>query len=129
MEARQPDVQFAFEHELAGRAPRRARHAVAALLEGAGDSMATRVLWTVSELVTNVIMHSHDGGVVKAWLSRPDGRVRVEVEDHSSTLPVAPSGVSPGSYGLHVVERASDAWGVELTRFGKVVWAEFARTR
>jgi anti-sigma regulatory factor (Ser/Thr protein kinase) len=125
MNGRPADVQFAFDHGT--EAARNARHAVAALFDGPDDPIADAVLLTVSELVTNVVMHSGDGGVVKAWNPSLDGCLRVEVEDHSPIPPVVGGEVTIGGRGLLIVDRTADAWGVEPRPAGKVIWAEFSR--
>jgi anti-sigma regulatory factor (Ser/Thr protein kinase) len=115
------DVCFAFERELI--VPSVARRALAELLHGSDDVMVNRVLLAVSEVVTNAVVHTSSGGVMRVWARGPDGRLRVEVEDYSPVLPV----VGGDGRGLVVVERSADAWGVERTATGKVVWAEFNR--
>ncbi|MEY2554209.1 MAG: hypothetical protein QOC57_2069 [Ilumatobacteraceae bacterium] len=125
MKGRPADVQFAFDHGT--EAPRKARRAVAELFDRPDDPIAEAVLLAVSELVTNVVMHSGDGGVVKAWNPSVDGRLRVEVEDHSPIPPIVGGEANIGGRGLLIVDRTADAWGVEPRRPGKVIWAEFSR--
>jgi anti-sigma regulatory factor (Ser/Thr protein kinase) len=85
------------------------------------DFGAIRLL--VSELVTNVIRHTPAGhGVLRM---RCNSRVlRVEVEDDGPGVPATP--VEPdrehgGGFGLYLVDRLSDRWGV---RDRTCVWFE-----
>jgi anti-sigma regulatory factor (Ser/Thr protein kinase) len=129
---RPPDVRFQFEHD--DSAPRRARAAIDPLVGEPGDPIADDVRLTVSELVTNVVRHTDDGGLLEAWDPKPDVPLRLEVSDSDRTevLP-PPAGVQAGSefggHGLHIVDATSDEWGVEPTADGKKVWAEFDRKR
>ncbi|GHJ42359.1 SpoIIE family protein phosphatase [Streptomyces sp. TS71-3] len=83
------------------------------------------------ELITNVLVHTGSAATVtvRAPEDRTDGkpRMRVEVEDASSTLPrrreTGESGVS--GRGLLLVDELSDGWGVESRGEGKCVWSEF----
>ncbi|MEU1279744.1 SpoIIE family protein phosphatase [Streptomyces sp. NPDC005805] len=109
---------------------RSSRHMVRAAVRawGAGDR-ADEIELAADELITNALMHTDGGAVVTARvLSGPGRRLRVEVEDRSSALPrrrdAGESGVS--GRGLMLVDRISDAWGVESRGSGKCVWCEFA---
>jgi anti-sigma regulatory factor (Ser/Thr protein kinase) len=90
------------------------------------DHAAIRLL--VSELVTNVIRHTPAGrGTLRV---RCNGEVlRVEVEDDGPGVPAAP--VHPdreqgGGFGLFLVDRLSDRWGV---RDRTCVWFEMDARR
>lgn len=124
-----PDVRFAFDHDPS--ASRQARTAIEPLLSDKDDPIADDVQLTVSELVTNVVRHTEDGGLLEAWDPRPDVPLRVEVSD-TDQQPVQLAQdrlVGQGGHGLHIVESVSDRWGVELKEHGKTVWAEFDRNR
>jgi anti-sigma regulatory factor (Ser/Thr protein kinase) len=114
-------VELPFGHTTV--APGFARRALRPLLEPADPALAADVELVVSELVSNVVRHTHDGGVLRAWVS--DGAVRVEVADVDQRLPAvhvtAPS--EPGGRGLLMVDRVADVWGVEAEPTGKRVWA------
>ena len=61
---------------------------------------------------------------VRAQLS--GGTVRIEVRDPGRDGPVELRAPGPrGGYGLFLVERLTDRWGVEL-RDGTMVWAELS---
>lgn len=110
------------------RAPMLARRA---LNERFGEELspaasgALRLL--VSELVTNAVRHASTTGEVrlKAW-STPQG-LRVEVRDPGEGF--APGTPTPrgadGGYGLVLVERMAQRWGVDRDE-GTCVWFELA---
>lgn len=90
-------------------------------MDVAVDWDAVRLL--VSELVTNVIRHTPGGrGVLRV---RCNSRVfRVEVEDDGPGVPhqpVVPDRQQGGGFGLYLVDRLSDRWGV---RDRTCVWFE-----
>jgi anti-sigma regulatory factor (Ser/Thr protein kinase) len=127
---RPPDVKLAFGHE--PDAPRRARREIRRLVADPDDPIAEAVVLTASELVTNTLRHTEDGGEMRAWDPQPDVPLRLEVEDHDSTIPTAqtnPDPDRPGGRGLKIVEDVADEWGVHPTDTGKVVWAEFDRNQ
>jgi anti-sigma regulatory factor (Ser/Thr protein kinase) len=69
----------------------------------------------ISELVTNAIRH---GGSKRPLVLRArwDGEVRVEVVDHGDGFlprPRAGTVEDPGGFGLFLVGRLADRWGVE----------------
>ncbi|WP_083975112.1 ATP-binding protein [Kitasatospora mediocidica] len=82
----------------------------------------------VSELVTNAVVHgTREGRLV--WLSlrfRADGRLRVEVHDSSSRLPVQQQAEHRDSHGrgLFLVNSLADDWGSHPRPcgIGKIVW-------
>ncbi len=78
----------------------------------------------VSELAANAILHAESPFIVSLQLT--DTRLRIEVSDHSSSVPVpAPFAASSRSgWGLVILDKVVDAWGVEAFDGGKVVWAE-----
>ena len=83
----------------------------------------------ITELITNALRHSGitsgDQIGVKAELT--DGTVRIEVHDPGRDGPVEvrKPGVRGGGYGLFLVERLTNQWGVER-RNGTTVWAELS---
>ena len=117
-----------FGHEAS--APRRVRKALEPLIATPGDPIADDVRVVASELVSNVVQHTDDGGTVRAWDPKPDVPFRLEVEDSDDATPQAATDASEqGGRGLHIVDDRTDAWGVEHTTPGKTVWAEFDRTK
>jgi anti-sigma regulatory factor (Ser/Thr protein kinase) len=117
----EPDVEFEFGHD--ETAPSGARHALERLFP-VRDRFAEDVQLATSELVTNVIRHTDDGGRMRAWDNVP---LRVEVYDLNPILPAPPDYADErGGHGLRVVERVSDRWGAHPDADGKIVWAEFS---
>ncbi|MGW7355541.1 SpoIIE family protein phosphatase [Streptomyces sp. NPDC054802] len=108
---------------------RSARHMVRAAVESWGvRHRADEIELAADELITNALVHTDGGAIVTVRVpAGGERRLRVEVEDRSSALPrrreVSVSGIS--GRGLMLVERLSDAWGVESRGTGKSVWCEF----
>ena len=125
MEPGEPNVRLEFDNDEA--APRQARQALASLFTGPDDPIADAVTLTASELVTNVVRHTDSAGVMQAWDPKPDVPLRLEVEDHERALPKVVSDPTIGGRGLSIVDNMADAWGVDPTVDGKVIWAEFNR--
>ncbi|MEU0391635.1 SpoIIE family protein phosphatase [Streptomyces sp. NPDC006208] len=108
---------------------RSARHMVRAAVRAWGArERADEIELVADEMITNALMHTDGGAIVTARvLSGAERRLRVEVEDRSSALPrrreAGESGVS--GRGLLLVDRLTEAWGVESRGSGKCVWCEF----
>jgi anti-sigma regulatory factor (Ser/Thr protein kinase) len=109
-------------------APAAAREAVDAAFAGRiEDDALAEVILLVSEVVTNAVRHGRDDdGTVELGLALGDDSVRVEVVDAGSgfTPPRRSSDPeAPGGWGLVVVERLADRWGVEAPG-STLVWFE-----
>lgn len=117
-----PDISFEFGNDPA--APRAARQALEPLFPSNGE-LAANVGLVASELVSNVVLHTGDGGRMDAWNANP---LRLEVRDHDPHLPTPPTdSYEVGGRGLRIVAGCADRWGAVRARDGKFVWAEFAR--
>jgi anti-sigma regulatory factor (Ser/Thr protein kinase) len=105
-------------------APRRARHALRSWLDDVDceDPVPDDALIVVSELVTNVVMHTASDSVVIAAFD--DNRLRIEVHDGDPHGLVAATGAAVRGFGLSILESLCDAWGWEPTDSGKRVWTE-----
>jgi len=125
VECRPPDVHFEFDND--PEAPRGARQALARLFSDPHDELADAVKLTASELVSNVVLHTDGGGLLRAWIPSLGAPVRLEVGDQMDRMPLLQSRAGPGGKGLAIVDSVSDAWGVVPVDGGKVVWAEFGR--
>jgi anti-sigma regulatory factor (Ser/Thr protein kinase) len=102
-----------------------ARAFVDSVLAGTGlDHLVYTATLLVSELAANAILHS--GTPLEVVVRRKDDRVRVEVHDGNSQLPVRKnySNMSGTGRGLMLVERLATEWGSDRTAGGKVVWFE-----
>ncbi|MFI9205726.1 SpoIIE family protein phosphatase [Streptomyces sp. NPDC053048] len=82
----------------------------------------------VSEMVTNVLVHTDGDALLIAEISgRPGGRrVRVDVEDASDELPHRrhPGEMASSGRGLVLMELLAGAWGVDPRGEGKNIWFE-----
>lgn len=102
------------------------RHALRELLSHWRERESAAVAeLLMSELVTNALVHTEHGAVVKATVA--DSRLRVEVRDFIDAPPTpnAPT-EDDGTHGrgLVLVEGLADAWGVRSQGLGKMVWFE-----
>jgi hypothetical protein len=118
----EPDIAFEFNNDPS--APRAARVALGPLFPNDGE-FADDVSLVASELVSNVVLHTRDGGHMHAW---DDDPLRLEVHDHDPRLP-SPTGYvdERGGRGLEIVDGIADDWGARLDEDGKTLWAEFRR--
>lgn len=118
---RAPDLTVEFTGDV--RAPHRSRAAVSSLFRQHPDLLED-VRLVVSELITNAVMHTPIGGVLRVWLLGGGGW-RVEVEDHSDRPPEAVTSAREiGGRGLELVALLAGRWGSVPLHEGKVVWAE-----
>ncbi|MEX2195048.1 MAG: ATP-binding protein [Thermoleophilaceae bacterium] len=106
-----------------------ARHRVDELeLEGAARRLLTLL---VSELVTNSVRHAA-GSSIGLAVEIDDGMARVEVIDAGAGFapPPAPrpGEQRPSGWGLYLVERFADRWGVSADG-PTCVWFEIDRDR
>lgn len=80
----------------------------------------------VSELVTNAIRHGSGPPLLRlTW----DGRLLcISVSDLRDRWPQPPAvqNTEPGGFGIQMVERLAQRWGVIARAPGKTVWAELA---
>lgn len=82
----------------------------------------------VSELVTNVLVHTDEDAVLTAQLLGVPGarRLRVDVGDRNDDMPHprTPGEMASSGRGLLLIKRLSHAWGVEPRGDGKAIWFE-----
>ncbi len=111
------------------RAPAAARRFVVAALrlDGHETGLVEDAAPVMTELAANALMHARSAFRV-AVTSEP-GVVCISVYDASSVLPVPRDRelMAQSGRGLGLVAALSRRWGVDLTRDGKVVWAELRR--
>lgn len=108
-----------------------ARNALLAVDDTIEPDLMADVKLLVSELITNSVRHSGVGPPDSVGLDvAVDSRtVRVEVRDPGTGFeprPRDPDRSTPGGWGLYLVDRLADRWGVvrnQLTR----VWFEIDR--
>ncbi len=122
-------IELRFRHAARPTAIGRARHDVEdALAVAAVDSRTSGdVLLLVSELVTNAVRHARGKRFEVRLEVRPDA-LRLEVHDQGAGFvpEIAPSDDGTGGYGLYIVDRLADRWGVERDPSG-VIWLEVDR--
>jgi anti-sigma regulatory factor (Ser/Thr protein kinase) len=86
------------------------------------------LLLLTTELVTNAVRHGgRPGSEIDVTLLRTDTAVRVEVGDPGPGFD--PGASAPGhdrGWGLFLVDRLADRWGVERIGNRTVVWFELA---
>ncbi|MEW2175480.1 SpoIIE family protein phosphatase [Streptomyces sp. NPDC005406] len=82
----------------------------------------------VSEMATNVLVHTDGDALMVAQASGELGerRLRVEVSDGSDELPHKrrPGEMASSGRGLVLMEMLADAWGVDPRGAGKSIWFE-----
>src|SRR4051794_13581006 len=112
-----------------------ARHAIREALSGELDERRLEdVELIVSELATNSVRHAgcDAGGELSVEADVRDDRVRLRMCDHGEGFeerhPQPPPAEASGGFGLVLLDRLSERWGVQ--RDGDFcVWFEVARSR
>ncbi|CAM5465671.1 magnesium or manganese-dependent protein phosphatase [Streptomyces tanashiensis] len=95
------------------------------------DQLDSAVLM-VSEMVTNVLVHTDGDALLVAEVACGEKarRLRVEVSDGSDELPHKrhPGEMASSGRGLVLMEMLADAWGVDPRGEGKAIWFELNET-
>ncbi len=88
------------------------------------DGVVSTVELLTSEVVTNAILHTESAPELVVAVA--ESRVRIEVHDGSSAVPVVlqPDPYAQSGRGMTIVDRLACAWGVEHVPTGKRVWFE-----
>ncbi len=122
-------VELRFRHAARPAAIGRARHEVedALTTQDVDDATSGDLMLLVSELVTNAVRHAR-GDSFEVRLELGPERVRLEVRDEGAGFQpsIQPSEDGTGGYGLYIVDRLADRWGVERDP-GGVIWLELDR--
>jgi anti-sigma regulatory factor (Ser/Thr protein kinase) len=109
-----------------------ARRAVTEAAEGhVGREMVDTTRLLVSELVTNGILHGGTAEPVRVSLRFDDSGLRVEVADCGPGFVPKPRAIGSeelNGFGLFLVERLADRWGVERNDRTHV-WFELGNER
>lgn len=96
------------------------------------DQLESAVL-LVSELVTNVLVHTDDEAVLIAHVTGMPGtrRLHIEVADRSDEMPHrrSPGEMASSGRGLLLMEELADSWGVDPRGDGKCIWFELYEVR
>ena len=113
-------------------APAAASQARAVVNEELGRAVSAKVLedatLLVSELVTNAVRHAPRAGIpqIELRLKLDPERVRVVVSDPGAGFvvePRLPTASESSGWGLYLVDRIADRWGV-ITKDRSEVWFE-----
>jgi anti-sigma regulatory factor (Ser/Thr protein kinase) len=122
-------VELHIRHDSRPAAIGRARHEVEDALAGADvdESTSGDLMLLVSELVTNAVRHARGEAFEVRLQVQPDV-LRLEVHDHGTGFEprIKPSDDGCGGYGLYIVDRLADRWGVERDA-GGTIWLELDR--
>jgi anti-sigma regulatory factor (Ser/Thr protein kinase) len=119
---------FELQLDVGSTAASEARTAVGALDGRADADVLDDVRLLLSEVVTNAVRHSGApaGAKIGLRVSVTHGRVRAEVTDGGRGFEPTPRELpqlESGGWGLHLVDRLADRWGVERGRAPRV-WFE-----
>ncbi|MEV7465996.1 SpoIIE family protein phosphatase [Streptomyces kronopolitis] len=106
-----------------------ARRQVRALLHDWADpDQVDSAVLMVSEMVTNVLLHTDGDALLVAEVTGERGsrRVRIDVADSSDELPHrrCPGELASSGRGLVLLELLAGAWGVDPRGDGKSTWCE-----
>jgi anti-sigma regulatory factor (Ser/Thr protein kinase) len=118
------------ELEPGASAAGQARAALAALRGRIDPGALEDIRLLVSELVSNSVRHAGaDRDLVHLAVTTRPGSVRVEVSDGGTGFQPSARDTTdldtPGGWGLHLVDRLADRWGVETGRRTRV-WFELS---
>jgi anti-sigma regulatory factor (Ser/Thr protein kinase) len=126
----QVDAGSGFRMQVNGgpEAASRARAELAHLCGDLDPPLLDSVRLLVTELVTNSVRHANAAAIELAVMVGAD-RVRVEVANPGGTFEPRPREDTESGWGLFLIDRLSDAWGVEESGSGlQRVWFEIGRT-
>ena len=87
------------------------------------------VTLTVTELVTNAVVHAHSAATVTLLDHRGGVQVRVQDEDPMAPELQSPTPDESGGRGMVLIDALSDQWGVEPAPPGKIVWLDITGDR
>ncbi len=110
-----------------------ARNALVPIERRVDEELMADVRLLVSELVTNSVRHADmpPPGTVSLDVSLDARRIHVEVRDNGSGFEPRrrrPGQSKAGGWGLYLVERLADRWGVMRNTFTRV-WFEIDLTK
>lgn len=95
-------------------------------LTGENPDRVADVLLVVNELVSNAYRYTSEPSFLRIEVSL--GKIRVEITHDSQAHPPLRKVSRPQrGYGLVLVARLSDRWGVDRAHGGTVVWADLPR--
>jgi anti-sigma regulatory factor (Ser/Thr protein kinase) len=126
--AHEAGTELSVRFERGPTAAAAARDALRGLEQRLDGAVLDDIRLLVSELVTNAIRHADapSGGEVGVDVSINGAGVRVEVADPGAGFEPAPRAdviTKPGGWGLYLVDRIADRWGV-IRNHANRVWFE-----
>ena len=105
-------------------APRAARHRVAQVGRPSPD-LRDAIKLLCSELVTQAVERSADGGSIELRMWMPEDVVRVELEGSHSTVGVrAPD---PRTFAALLLNQIADRWALDIIDEHACIWYEIDR--
>jgi anti-sigma regulatory factor (Ser/Thr protein kinase) len=125
------DVDLTMELPPAPASASAAREALAPLGERLPEELLESIRLLVTELITNSVKHGRiDERQVRVNVTLTPEVLRVEVTDGGNGFepppPPADPSDTPSGWGLYLVDRLADRWGVE-EEDGTLVWFEIDR--
>ncbi|MEG3630990.1 SpoIIE family protein phosphatase [Streptomyces poriticola] len=104
------------------------RHLGDLLHDWPSDEQRDSAVLLLSEMLTNVLVHTDADALLVAEVTGTPGerRIRVEVKDSGDDLPHRrrPGEMASSGRGLMLIELLADAWGVAPRGQGKSIWFE-----
>jgi anti-sigma regulatory factor (Ser/Thr protein kinase) len=122
-------LKLSFQFPATAEAPRLARQAIDGLLpERLQPERADDARLLASELVSNAVRHGDvpEGKAITLSIQVSDATVKIAVQQPTPASPaliLEPSAAGAGGFGLNLVARLADSWGVEHGVPGKVWFA------
>jgi anti-sigma regulatory factor (Ser/Thr protein kinase) len=90
---------------------------------GVDPRIVDQAVLVTSELVTNAVLHGASPLRLELHVADDVLHVLVEDGDDHEPVPVPDSEAGPeGGFGLRIVERLADEWGIAPRDHGKAVW-------
>jgi anti-sigma regulatory factor (Ser/Thr protein kinase) len=123
------DGRLSLQLDRGPNAAAKARGGLASLGDDLDGSLLETLQLLVTEVVTNSVRHARADTVLLSVLVG-DSTVRAEVTDHGPGFDparVGPLSSAHTGWGLFLVERLADGWGVNKDRDGTRVWFELHR--
>ena len=118
---------FSFRFPRDPKTVRSARGALAGMNDGLPPARLYDASLCLAELVSNAVRHPREAGDVDLTIAMAEDRLRVEVADPGHGFEIEPPGNGrEGGWGLQIVDRLADGWGIEAGE-RTVVWFEILR--
>lgn len=103
------------------------REFVAQALHSRPAELVDRAVLVASELVSNVVRHTPNGGKIEVIVAAQQLRLEVSDFSYDQPIPLPHSDTAIDGRGLPIVSSLASTWGVQESRAGKTIWATFSR--